>query len=119
MKKVFLFLVALFMVLTVVGCKDPEPEKNDGYDYEVMLTGYVTTGTTSGNYLNLNIHTDALTSFVRVCAAQTRTNATVVSAGSAVVPVSTGRIIKVFPYSSYKGTYDLNLVAYRRLGTNV
>ena len=36
MKKVFLFLVALFMVLTVVGCKDPEPEKNNGYDYDAI-----------------------------------------------------------------------------------
>ena len=35
MKKVFLFLATLFMVLCVVGCKQPEPEK-DGFDYDAI-----------------------------------------------------------------------------------
>ncbi len=91
---------------------------NDTYDYEVMLTGYVTTGAGTGKFLNLLISTDKLTNFVRVCAAQTRTSTTVVTAGCASVPVSTGRKIIVNAYSGYDGTYTLVLVAYRRIGTN-
>ena len=92
---------------------------NDGYDYEVLLSLQVTSGTTSGNIATLYFQTDVINAgHIYGARAVTRTNSsnTVFSFGTA--PVGTGRTITVIANSGNTGTYYLVLNAYRRLGTN-
>lgn len=92
---------------------------NDGYDYEVLLSLQVTSGTTSGNVATLYFQTDVINAgHIYGARAVTRTNSsnTVFSFGTA--PVGTGRTITVIANSGNTGTYYLILNAYRRLGTN-
>lgn len=92
---------------------------NDGFDYEVLLSLQVTSGTKSGNVATLYFQTDVINAgHIYGARAVTRTNSsnTVFSFGTA--PVGAGRTITVIANSGNTGTYYLILNAYRRLGTN-
>ena len=91
---------------------------NDGHSYFVWLSGIVTTGTTSGNYIHLSVYSDAVSNNLEVCATGTRTASSVVAAGSVVIPVSSSRKIYVVRSTNYNGTASLWLKGYRRIGTN-
>lgn len=91
---------------------------NDGYNYEVLLNAMGTTGSTSGNANNIYISTDIITGTVRVCRCLTRASSSTTSAGSAIVPVGSGRYITVNAVSNNTGTINLYLNGYRRIGTN-
>ena len=93
---------------------------NDGYIYEVLLSGEVETGSSSGNFVRLWIMTNILdTVYTFVCSARTRAANTVLSAGSVIVPVRYGaNNLTIHRNDLYTGTGDLRMVAYRRVGTN-
>ena len=91
---------------------------NDGNKYEVIFTVNIVTGSTSGNTINFKLKTDALNDDVFICGARTRTNSTVVGAGSIILPVGASRKV-IVPYeSTYVGLYTFYAKAYRRIGTN-
>lgn len=92
---------------------------DDGYNYEVIFTAGITTGSTSGNQAYLSMQTDIQTYAMPVCRTQTRSSNSVVDAGSIILPVGTGRTVSVYNFSSNTGTYNLNARAYRRIGTNL
>ena len=91
----------------------------DNYKYEVLLTGLVVTGTTSGNLSILSVRTDAINTIVYLCEAQTRAASSVRAAGTAILPVGTGRTVKVYYTSGNSGTFSLTVRGYRRIGTNI
>lgn len=101
---------------TVYSLADYLP--NDGYAYEVIISGLVATGTTSGNYVLLSIASDIITNGMFVCSARTRTSSLVDSHGTVIIPVGTDRNIIVVAGSAFVGTYSIYLRGYRRVGTN-
>ena len=91
---------------------------NDGYIYEVWVTGSVTTGSTSGNYAGIDLQSD-ISGDMYLCYARTRASGTVISAGTLIIPVGNGRTLTVLASSSFVGTFNLWVKGYRRIGTNI
>lgn len=90
---------------------------NDGYDYEVLLNGSVTTTTTNGSALELRVGSD-LTRQIWVCGARTRAAANVFATGNVIIRVGANRSCYVSSHSSWTGTFGLAAASYRRLGKN-
>lgn len=88
----------------------------DGYSYEVLLSGSVTTGSTSGDLVNLSVSTNIIAGSVLLCGARTRSSSSVGSAGNAIIPVNYAREVIVNANSNATGTYNLYARGYRRLG---
>lgn len=92
---------------------------NDGYNYEVLFIGFLTTGSTSGNGLIMRLGTDCMQSnYANLCEVVTRTSSSAKAAGTAILTVGTGRTARVVANSGAKGTFSLNVNGYRRVGTN-
>ena len=91
---------------------------NDGYNYEVMLQGKVTTGSTSGNYGALYLKSSVMSETITVCIARTRSSSTMASGGTVNIPIGTDRLIYVTRESSFSANFNLDLKCIRRLGTN-
>lgn len=93
---------------------------NDSYNYEVLICGSITTGTTSGNPCQLNIKSDLFgaSNYVTACGTRTRANANTYATNTFILPVGTGRKLIVVPQSNLVGTYQMWLSGYRRIGTN-
>ena len=91
---------------------------NDGYAYEVLLMGAAVTGTTSGDYVSLNVSSDRLTVSSRICTVRTRTNANNTTGGSIILPLTNSRNIYIDRDPSWVGTASLYFRGYRRIGTN-
>lgn len=91
---------------------------DDGREYEVMISGEVITGTTSGNGARLYITTHMLASNVYLCRARTTANGAVYACGACTIPVGLDRSIKVIAASGAVGTYYLHADGYRRMGIN-
>ena len=91
---------------------------NDGYNYEILCAGSVTTGTTSGNFARLAVKSDLLTNAAYVCGAITRTSSSEQAYGSCIIPVGAGRSVTLSSWTSNTGTYTLYIRGYRRIGTN-
>ena len=90
---------------------------NDGYNYEVMITGFGATGASSGQYLSIFAHSDILLQKTCIFRAITRTSSTAFGGGTVVIPAQKTILIENNGDAS-SGTNRLTLVAYRRLGTN-
>lgn len=90
---------------------------DDGYKYEVLLTGQTTSGTTAGNAVRLEVNSDAVTGVI-ICASQTRTTSSILSGGAVVLPLTNSRKIYVLRATYFNGTGTLYLRGYRRIGTN-
>ena len=90
---------------------------NDGYIYEVWVTGSATTGSTSGNYAGIDLQSD-ISSDMYLCYARTRASAGVISAGSLMIPVGNARTLTALANSSFVGTFNLWVKGYRRIGIN-
>lgn len=97
---------------------------DDNHEYEVMFRGRVTTGTTSGNYIRLQIapaeNGTMYGSTVFVCSARTRSASAVEAQGTVIVPnmkYGTNNLL-IIRDANFNGTADLNVIAYRRIGTN-
>ena len=90
----------------------------DGNNYEVTLTGSVTTGTTSGNMVSLRVYSNILNNYQTITTAQTRSSSSVSGGGTLTLPVGLDKKIYVSSYSGNNGTFSLFARGYRRLGTN-
>ena len=94
---------------------------NDSYNYEVLVTGFVTTGTTSGQFITIGLYSDIIIdNIVYLCTARTRTTSYNEASGNAIIPVGSGRYVKQYHSNSgnAKGSYTIRLLGYRRIGTN-
>lgn len=90
---------------------------NDNYNYEVWLKGIVITGSTSGNRIYLAVNSDILGG-LEICRTTTRTTSTVSAAGFCLLPIGQAREITVSGNTGANGIYTLDIMGYRRLGTN-
>lgn len=93
---------------------------NDGHNYEVAIRASCTTGSTSGNLISVMVHGNVIgAQGFMVCTARTRTNSTMTSSGTVIIPMKYGsNNLSIIRRSSYVGTCDVVAVAYRRIGTN-
>lgn len=89
----------------------------DSYKYEVLIGGVVTTGTTSGNAIELRVGTD-IVELSYVCSARTRTNSSMFAIGNITTSVGTGRSVVVQGGATWTGSFGLYIYGYRRIGTN-
>ena len=94
---------------------------NDGFDYEIKFSAVVTTGTASGDYINLYLKSDILPDNTGVTGARTRTTQNMSSTGNVDMPIGTQRYIEIASLSSANanGVFSLNANGYRRLGKNI
>lgn len=92
---------------------------NDDYSYEVLFSGVAVTGTTSGNFVTIQLSTTFVDN-VSVCEARTRTSSSTESQGNAILPIGSDRAVTQYSSSSTNanGTYSLYVRAYRRIGKN-
>lgn len=90
----------------------------DNYLYEILLVAGGTTGSTSGNIVQIGVKSSII-GVTQICTARTRTSSTVSSSGNLIIPVGLDRTIEVDKYSGNTGTFNLFLLGYRRVGTNV
>jgi TolA-binding protein len=88
---------------------------DDDNIYELLLEGDATTGTTSGNYINLIIKTSTVDAGLSIISCRTRTGSTMQSNSSVMIPIGTDRILTVVAVSSYVGKFTLYLKAYRKV----
>jgi hypothetical protein len=92
---------------------------NDGYAYEVLMEGYTVTGSATSNSTGCAVSTQIAIHAIAISRATTRTNASVDSVGTTVVPVGTNRNITLRRYASgHIGNVTLTAKAYRKIGTN-
>ena len=91
---------------------------NDSYNYEVILVGAVTTGTTSGNQARIILNSSIITGNVYICNAQTRTSSNITTYASVIFPIGSNHTLTVVGWGSNTGAYSLYLCGYRRIGTN-
>lgn len=101
---------------------------NDGYDYELIVSGSFNTGSKSGNVVNANIFggtvnsSNAPNAGFRLCRQVTRTNSSEGCAGSCIVVIpANDRNITVWDSddNAKSGDCYFNANAYRRIGKNV
>ena len=90
----------------------------DNYNYEVIFNGAANVPATKGSYCNLYLRSDVITTNVGVCGINAVSAVQDNSKGSAIVPIGVNRYVVVGMNSNSSGTYSLNMVAYKRLGTN-
>lgn len=92
---------------------------NDGYPYEVFVTGNGNTGTTSASSILCGVGSSYIEgSALYRC--QTRSSSSVTGGGSTILPIGKDRNLKVqmvIATAATENTY-LYLGAYRRIGTN-
>lgn len=96
---------------------------NDDYDYEVQFENLVTTGSTSGDYLESYLHSGSTTSsfYNRTCRERTRDASTQIGSMVVILPIlNSDRNITSRSYSGSINTSTLALYAkkYRRIGKN-
>lgn len=91
---------------------------SDSCNYEVLLTGAVTTGTTSGNQTRIGLQSTIITTNIVMCNAQTRTSSSMTSYGACILPVGSNHKLTVSGWANNTGAYSLWMRGYRRIGTN-
>lgn len=97
---------------------------NDGYNYEIMTTGYIYTGTTSGSSAQLKINSGSTpTDNSSACATRVRTSTSSSreGCGMQIIPVmANDKNISIRFSGKYSGSNAtwINLIGYRRIGTN-
>lgn len=91
---------------------------NDGFNYEVLFTVAVTTGTTSGDCSSVYFETPLIYGSITALSINTRTNSSMKNYAAAIIPIGTNRKITVRGVEGNTGTYSLHARGYRRLGKN-
>lgn len=92
---------------------------NDGHKYEILIAGTGQTDTTLNHNHVVYIKTDIMTT--AICLWRTRTvisGTALYAGGNAILPVGTGRTLKLVRNTNYYGTVTLEVRGYRRIGTN-
>ena len=90
---------------------------NDGYAYEVILSGRVTTAATTGSVSRLIVDTDIIQDCA-IVGGGTRVDASISYWAATTLPTK-NRKITVIAGSNISGDFYLHLRGYRRLGTNI
>jgi hypothetical protein len=90
---------------------------SDGRNYMVWIMVEANTGTASGNYVNVKVSSDIMTS-PTLARATTRTASTVSAGSTACIAVSSSHKIYLGRKSNWNGIVDLYMIGYRRIGTN-
>lgn len=85
---------------------------NDGYEYEVMVTTYGTTGTTSGKSSIIFLNGK------RCAGVVTRSGAAYELGGNAYIKVDTGRKISIYNSGNQQATMTTRVLHARRIGNN-
>ena len=93
---------------------------NDNYQYEVIVSGWCATGTTSGNWCGVILSSTSLISNMTMNYANTRTANKTDSWKVSVIPLSADGILRVYnnATSGVKAATELYLCGYRRIGLN-
>ena len=91
---------------------------NDNYNYEVLLYANAFSTSTSGSQGRIILQSDIITNSYFLCSFRSPAANWIITAGSTSIPVGTGRKIKVMALSTNSGTFSMEAVAYRRIGTN-
>lgn len=94
---------------------------NDGHVYEILLKGEVKTGTASGNFGTLSVKSNELTSdWAYITGALTRTSNYNVGYGTIIIPITRANDNLTVRRSTNVNceVTSLQMLAYRRLGTN-
>lgn len=91
----------------------------DGYNYEVIISGYGNTGATSGNSLVVSVSTDIIQTGQYIICCRTRTTSAVNAGSTMILPVGTARTLRVRNGDTAATSGNITLRGYRRIGTNV
>lgn len=92
---------------------------NDGHKYEILITATGITDTTLNHNHVVYIQTDIIPFNCCLWRARTVISGTQsYSGGNAILPVGTGRTLKLIRNTNYYGTVSLMVYGYRRIGTN-
>lgn len=90
---------------------------NDGYNYEVLVTAYGTSGTTSGNNIFCIIHGDLIASWTYLFEGKA-SSAAATGGGNGSIFIGPDRTVTLYGASSNTGTINVRLIGYRRIGLN-
>ena len=90
---------------------------NDNRMYMVWMMVEADTGAASGDYINVKLGSDIMTS-TTVARAKTKTTSTIPTGSTACIVVSSSHKIYLGRASNWKGTVNLYMIGYRRIGTN-
>lgn len=94
---------------------------NDGYNYEVLVSGHGNTGTTAGSQFTCAMRSSFVgSSGLVLYRCQTRTNSNIASGGCGIIPIGLDRnitILMTVAGSATGNTYGY-VEAYRRIGKN-
>lgn len=90
---------------------------NDGYNYEVIIDGNMSTGDVSGRYCAFIVQS-GLGYGIYLGNGRPRTNVSVTSAGNGIIVVGADRKLYIARAKNYYGTATLDFKGYRRIGTN-
>lgn len=88
---------------------------NDGDTYEIIVSAICDTTNTNGAYAPVYLRTDILTNQFCVCRARTRTTSTMVGGGGMTIIVGSSRKLYLDRTTSYAGTAQIVLKAYRKV----
>ena len=94
---------------------------NDNYVYELLLSGWMNTGNTSGNWSQMKISSGSFTDGgLSITAQNTRSSSINARRQCVVFPLAVNGELTIYTYgaSGKNGTFTLNLHGYRRIGTN-
>lgn len=98
---------------------------DDNYDYEVLITGYAYTGTTTDNVIQLKVNSGSTATHNSSCLLAhkvTRTSSFNEGGSSAVIPIQkSDQKISIYFVGTYRTTSNqtrVELFGYRRVGTN-
>jgi hypothetical protein len=90
---------------------------SDGRNYMVWIMAEASTGATSGNYINVKVGSDIMTS-TTVARASARTAAKADAGSTLCLVVSSSHKIYLGRATNWNGTASLYMIGYRRIGTN-
>lgn len=93
---------------------------NDTYNYEVLLNMIGTTAATANAYSRGYLYSDKIVNAITLYSHRNAQGSSVATTagGNAIIPIGTERKIYVAHNSANTGTFALNVVGYRRIGTN-
>lgn len=91
---------------------------NDVYNYEVLFSCYGSGSVGSGTYVFILSDIIGVSSNPSATMQIFRATGTNLGGASSIIPIGTGRKIKMYCSNDYNATLNLNLIAYRRIGTN-
>lgn len=91
---------------------------NDGHEYEALISFWGSTGSTSGNAIEIRVQSDKIQRDIYVCRAVTRAASSASCAGNVIIPLTSSRKVYVTRATGWNGTFEARMLGYRRIGTN-